>query len=184
MLQRIIPVAIPPRIKDKHRTKPGPGVSCPVEVFSFDVIDDNRVFPGEKLCCCMQSFAMPRRGDDDDVAKLPPVWDGCYGKHLVVGPDADKQMGARFRLPAVHEACNLMRVGKAGFVDTPIRSDKERGAGEPSQKDACGKHQVREGLKRGYSRSTSLPIVSSSFGFRTISVPIPWSRVIVPQVGQ
>ena len=40
----------------------------------------------------MQSLAVPRRRDDDDVAKLPPGWDGCYGKHLAVGANADEQM--------------------------------------------------------------------------------------------
>src|SRR5689334_4633687 len=143
-------------------------------MFPFDVIDDDRVFPGEKLCGCMQPLAVPRRRDDDDVAKLPPGWAGCYGKHLAVGANADEQMRARFRLPAVHEACNLMGMGKAGFVNAGIRAGKERGAGEPAQKDACGKHQIRERLKRGYSPSTSLPSASSSGGVRTISVPRPW----------
>src|SRR5690242_8951955 len=132
-------------------------------MFSFDVIDNDRVFPGEKLRRCVQAFAVPGRSNDNDVAKLTPVWGGRHGQHLIVWSNADEKMRAPFRLSAVHEAGELMRIGEAGFVNSGIRSGKERGAGEPPQDDACGQYQIGKGLRRGYTSSTSLPIVRSSF---------------------
>jgi hypothetical protein len=77
-----------------------------------------------------------------------------------------------------------MGMGKAGFVNTGIRSGEKSGAGELSQEEPGSQHQIREGRKCRYTRPTSFPRLSSSFGPRTISVPIPWLRVIEPQEGQ
>ena len=73
----------------------------------------------------MQPFAMPGRRNDDDVAQFLMGLLRLNGEELVVGTPADEEVCPPFRLLPEHEGCQLVRMGKAGFVQAVLDAGKK-----------------------------------------------------------
>ncbi len=77
----------------------------------------------------MQTFAMPRRGNDHDVAQLLMGWLRLHRQELMVGTTANQEVCPLFWLRPEHEWRKFMRVGKAGFVEFVLDAGKKRRLG-------------------------------------------------------
>ena len=118
-------------------TKTGPrvaSVACGLgKELALDVVDDDRVAPGEKLGGCKKPLAASGRGDDEKVSKFPAGLDGFDAKHVVEVADAENQ--ARLLVKgACHEACKLVEAGKAGGVKIGVGAKRGLKPVESNQK--------------------------------------------------
>ena len=83
---------------------------------AFDVVDDNRVAPGQKLGGGKKALASSSRGYDQKVAKLAAGFDRSHAKHVVEVAYAKNE--ARLLVEALcHELCQLVDPCKTGAVN-------------------------------------------------------------------
>ena len=111
-------------------------------MLAFHIDDDDCVFPGEKLCCGMQAFAMPRRSNDDDVAQLLMGWLRLHRQELLVGTAANQEVCPLFWLLSQHERRKLMGMGETGFVQLVLDTGKKRRLGDLAEEQSGAKAEV------------------------------------------
>ena len=81
--ERIKGVADTGRVDDEDRSQ-GRSVACGLgKELALDVVDDDRVAPGQKLGGCKKALASSGRGNDQKVAKLAAGFDGSDAKDVV-----------------------------------------------------------------------------------------------------
>ena len=90
----------------------------------------------------MQAFAMRGRRNDDDVAQLLVGFLWLDGEELVVGTAADEEVRAPFRLLSEHEGYQLVRMGKAGFVQAVLHTGNQRRLGELAEEQSGAKAEI------------------------------------------
>ena len=75
-LEGVVAVADAGWVKDENRAEGLSEAGGLCKEFSLDVVDNRRVFPGEKLADSKQSFSSPSGGDNQEVSEFPAGF-GC-----------------------------------------------------------------------------------------------------------
>jgi hypothetical protein len=135
--ERIEAVANAGRIENEDGSE-GRSVACGLsEEFTFDVVDDDRVAPAEKLCGRQKALASSCRRNDEEVSKLPARLHGFDAKNVVEVAYTENE--ARFAFDAFrHELCEFIDPGKAGAVNFVAPREEGVDAVDENQKaESC-----------------------------------------------